>query len=194
MYYAALRPEEVIALRKSNVVSLPEQDEEWGEFLLTDSQSRSGSKWSDDGVSIRPRRALKHRAEAETRSVPIHPELVKLLRDHLAEFGYGPGGRISSLPRGGVVTNTAYLVIFHKARVKAFTEAEADSLAAQRPYDLRHACVSTWLNATGDPAQVAEWAGHSVNVLMQVYAKCVSGRQEANKQRIFDATRALKAA
>jgi integrase len=192
MYYAALRPEEVTALRKSNIISLPEQDEEWGEFLLTDSQSRSGSKWSNDG-SIRPRRELKHRGEGETRTVPIHPDLVKLLRAHLAEFDYGPGGRIFSLPRGGVVTNTAYLVIFHKARIKAFTEAEAESLVAQRPYDLRHACVSTWLNATGDPAQVAEWAGHSVNVLMQVYAKCVSGRQEANKRRIYDATRPLKA-
>ena len=61
-------------------------------------------------------------------------------------------------------------VIFHNARAAAFTVAEAESLAAQRPYDLRHAAVSTWLNATGDPAQVAEWAGHTVNVLLQVYA------------------------
>ena len=112
--------------------------------------------------------------------MPIHPDLVKLLREHIAEFGYGPCGRIFSLPRGGTVTNSAYLVIFHLARSAAFTEAEAESLAARRPYDLRHACVSTWLNATGDPPQVAEWAGHSVNVLMQVYAKCISGRQEAN--------------
>jgi integrase len=123
--------------------------------------------------------------------VPIHPDLVKLLREHLAEFGTGPGGRIFSLPRGGVVTSTAYLVIFHNARAAAFTEAEAGSLVAQRPYDLRHAAVSTWLNATGDPAQVAEWAGHTVNVLLQVYAKCISGRQEANKRRIFDATRSI---
>jgi integrase len=159
---------------------------------LTDSQSRSGSRWSDDG-SIRPRRELKHRAEGETRTVPIHPDLVKLLRDHLAEFGTGPGGRIFSLPRGGVVTSTAYLVIFHKARTAAFTEAEAASLVAQRPYDLRHAAVSTWLNATGDPAQVAEWAGHTVDVLLRVYAKCIAGRQEAAKRRIYDATRPLKA-
>jgi integrase len=192
LYYAALRPEEATALRKSNIVSLPEQDEEWGEFVLTDSQSRSGSRWSDDG-SIRPRRELKHRAEGETRTVPIHPDLVKLLRDHLAEFGTGPGGRIFSLPRGGVVTSTAYLVIFHKARTGAFTEAEATSLVAQRPYDLRHAAVSTWLNATGDPAQVAEWAGHTVDVLLRVYAKCIAGRQEAAKRRIYDATRPLKA-
>lgn len=164
---------------------------EWGEFLLTDSQARSGSRWSDDGKSVRPRRELKHRAEGETRTVPIHPDLVKLLRAHLAEFGSGPGGHIFSLPRGRVVTSTAYLVIFHNARAAAFTEAEAESLVAQRPYDLRHAAVSTWLNATGDPAQVAEWAGHSVNVLMQVYAKCISGRQEAAKRRIYDATRPL---
>jgi integrase len=192
MYYAALRPEEAIALGKANIISLPEQDEEWGEFLLTGSQTRSGSRWSDDG-SVRPRRELKHRAVGETRTVPIHPDLVKLLRDHIAEFGYGPGGRLFSLPRGGVITSTAYLVIFHKARKAAFTEAEAESLAAQRPYDLRHACVSTWLNATGDPAQVAEWAGHTVDVLLRVYAKCISGRQEAAKRRIFDATRPLRA-
>lgn len=192
LYYAALRPEEAIALRSASIASLPAQDDEWGEFILTDSQTRSGSRWSDDG-SVRPRRELKHRAQGETRTVPIHPDLVKLLRDHLAEFGTGPGGRIFSLPRGGVITSTAYLVIFHKARQAAFTEAEAESLAAQRPYDLRHAAVSTWLNATGDPAQVAEWAGHTVDVLLRVYAKCISGRQEAAKRRILDATRPLKA-
>jgi integrase len=124
--------------------------------------------------------------------VPIHPDLVKLLRDHLAEFGTGPGGRIFNLPRGGVVTSTAYLVIFHMARAAAFTEAEAASLVAQRPYDLRHAAVSTWLNATGDPAQVAEWAGHTVDVLLRVYTKCIAGQQEAAKRRIYDATRPIK--
>jgi hypothetical protein len=30
-----------------------------------------------------------------------------------------------------------------------------------------------------------------VNVLMQVYVKCISGRQAANKRRISDATRPL---
>jgi len=76
---------------------------------------------------------------------------------------------------------------------RAFTEADAESLAARRPYDLRHAAVSTGLNATGDPDQVAEWAGHTVNVLLPVYAKCISGRQEAAKRRIYDATRPLRA-
>jgi hypothetical protein len=47
------------------------------------------------------------------------------------------------------------------------------------------------MSKAGDHAQVAEWAGHSVNVLMQTYAKCVSVQQEANKKRIVDATRPL---
>ena len=49
------------------------------------------------------------------------------------------------------------------ARQAALAEHEAASTMAARPYDLRHACVTGWLNATGDPAQVAAWAGHSVN-------------------------------
>ena len=188
MYYAALRPEEVADLRESNIASLSEIDgESWGEFTLTNSQPRSGSNWTDDG-SIRQRRELKHRAKEETRTVPIHPELVKLLRDHLAEFGPGPGGRVFTLATGKIVTDRAYLKVFHEARTAAFTEAEAASLIARRPYDLRHAAVSTWLKATADPAQVAEWAGHTVDVLMRVYAKCVAGQQDEAKRRILVAT------
>jgi integrase len=73
-------------------------------------------------------------------------------------------------------------------RTAAFTEAEAASLSARRPYDLRHAAVSTWLKATSDPAQVAEWAGHTVDMLMRVYAKCVAGQQDEAKRRILEAT------
>ena len=43
--------------------------------------------------------------------------------------------------------------------------------------DLRHACVSTWLNAGVPPVQVAEWAGHSVAVLLTVYAKSIVGQE-----------------
>jgi hypothetical protein len=47
--------------------------------------------------------------------------------------------------------------------------------------------VSTWLNAGVDPTQVAAWAGHSVQVLLQVYAKCIAGRDEIARRRIEDA-------
>jgi len=44
--------------------------------------------------------------------------------------------------------------------------------------------VSLWLNAGVPPTQVAEWAGHSVNVLLRVYAKCVYGQDEIARRRI----------
>lgn len=91
-------------------------------------------------------------------------------------------------PRGGIFKDRAYLKIFHKARAAAFTPAESESLLAWRPYDLRHAAVSTWLNAGVPAPQVADWAGHSVDVLLRVYAKCISGQQAEAKRRIEEAT------
>jgi len=36
-------------------------------------------------------------------------------------------------------------------------------------------------------APVAEWAGHSVHVLLKVYAKCIDGLDEAARRRIAEA-------
>ena len=55
--------------------------------------------------------------------------------------------------------------------------------------DLRHTCLSTWLNAGVPPAQVAEWAGHGVDVLLKVYAKCLDGQEAAAQARIEAALR-----
>lgn len=35
--------------------------------------------------------------------------------------------------------------------------------------------------------QVAEWAGHSVEVLLKVYAKCLDGQDEIAKRRVQEA-------
>ena len=189
MYYAALRPEEVVDLRRDNLASLPAHG--WGELILTHSEPRSGTHWTNDRQA-RQRRELKHRAPGEIRTVPVHPELVAFLTDHLAKFRPGPGGRIFTGPRGGIFNDRAYLRIFHQARAAAFGPAETASLLARRPYDLRHAAVSTWLNAGVPAPQVAEWAGHSVGVLLRVYSKCITGQQEDAKRRIEAATMPAK--
>jgi site-specific recombinase XerD len=186
MYYAALRPEEAVELRPENLASLP--DHGWGELILTNSEPRSGTWWTDSG-SARQRRELKHRPRGETRPVPIHPDLVALLREHLKKYQPGPDGRIFTGLRGGIFNDRAYLKVFHQARATAFSGQEAASLLARRPYDLRHAAVSTWLNAGVPAPQVAEWAGHSVDVLLRVYAKCISGQQAEAQRRIEEATR-----
>lgn len=66
----------------------------------------------------------------------------------------------------------------------ALTPVQQRSPLAHRPYDLRHAAVSLWLNAGVPAPQVAEWAGHSVAVLLKVYAKCIDGQDQAAKRRI----------
>ena len=77
-----------------------------------------------------------------------------------------------------------YTRVSRQARKAALTEAQQRSPLAKVPYHLRHAAVSLWLNAGVPATQVAEWAGHSVHVLLKVYAKCIDGQDEAARRRI----------
>jgi hypothetical protein len=47
----------------------------------------------------------------------------------------------------------------------------------------------TRLNAGVPTTQVVEWAGHSVEVLLRIYAKCIVGQDETAKRRIAEALR-----
>ena len=58
---------------------------------------------------------------------------------------------------------------------------------ARRPYDLRHAAVSLWLNSGVPATEVARRAGHSVAVLLKVYAHCIDGQDGTVNKRIADA-------
>jgi len=194
MYYAALRPGEVLHLRQQDCAlpTLPEAG--WGELVLTGSTQYTGSTWGDNGKGLEDR-ALKHRASRSTRRVPVCPELVRILRHHLDTFTCGLDGRLFVTRTGvgrhpvaggfaGPVSGSSYGGTWRKARVAAMTTAEAASPLARRPYDLRHACVSLWLNAGVPATQVAEWAGHSVAVLLRVYAKCIAGQEDSARQRV----------
>ncbi|MGI8446691.1 MAG: hypothetical protein ACR2MP_05800, partial [Streptosporangiaceae bacterium] len=69
----------------------------------------------------------------------------------------------------------------------AFTPAHQASPPARRPDDLRHAAVSRGRNAGVPATEVARRAGHSVAVLLKVYAHCIDGQADAANQRITDA-------
>ncbi|MDP9864869.1 MULTISPECIES: hypothetical protein [Streptosporangium] len=58
---------------------------------------------------------------------------------------------------------------------------------AAQPYDLRHAAVSLWLNVGVPATEVAKRAGHSVDVLLRVYAKCMGGQQDLINGKINNA-------
>ena len=186
MYYAGLRPSEAVDLRRANL-DLPAGDG-WGTLYLRRSAPAVGRAWTDSGTR-RERRQLKHRAAGEVRPVPCPPPLTNLLHAHIAQFGLGADGRLFRGEAGGDLSESVYGRVWEAARHAALTEAEAASLLAKRPYDLRHACLSTWLNAGVDPTQVAEWAGNSVAVLLRVYAKCIAGRDQVARKRIEDALR-----
>ncbi|MGE5292084.1 MAG: hypothetical protein ACM3ML_33850 [Micromonosporaceae bacterium] len=124
-----------------------------------------------------------------SKSGEIHLSVVRLLRDHLKQFGTARDGRLFSGVRGGELATITYRRAWAKARRVTLTVAEQALSLARRPYDLRHACLSTWLNGGVYPTQVAEWAGHSVDVLLRIYAKCIAGQDELAKRRISEALR-----
>jgi integrase len=183
LYYAALRPSEAVMLRESDLY-LPAKG--WGRIVLTASASRAGTAWTDHGTS-RQERGLKHRADNETRTIPIPPELVRLLRAHIRRYGTTPDGRIFQTTRGGIIQDSAYSAVWAEARKAALTEAQYRSPLGRRPYDLRHAAVSLWLNSGVPATEVARRAGHGVAVLLKIYAHCIDGQADAANQRITDA-------
>lgn len=184
MYFAAMRPSEVMHLREDEC-ELPEKG--WGILRLSGSTQHVGQEWSDSG-QMREDRELKHRAKTAIREVPACPELVAILRRHVETKRY-PGGRMFHAARGlpGPVTKSTYLRAWRGARLAALTPRQHRSPLAHRPYDLRHAAVSLWLNAGVPATQVALWAGHSVNVLLKVYASCIYGQDDAARKRVEDA-------
>ncbi|GAA4233948.1 hypothetical protein GCM10022254_37640 [Actinomadura meridiana] len=97
--------------------------------------------WS--GFEERP--SVHRGGTRDIRVVP--PVLVQILREHLAEFGTADDGRIFQTERGGVVGSTAYGDVWAATRALAFTPEQVASPLVRRPYDLRHAGVSLWLNS-----------------------------------------------
>jgi integrase len=183
IYYAGLRPEEAADLRLKNC-TLPESG--WGLIVLEKARPQGTKRWTNSGETHESR-SLKHRAKKETREIPIPPALVAILRDHIKAYGTAEDGRLFRTSRGGSYSSSAYSYVWQEARALAFTEAQVNSPLAARPYDLRHAALSLWLNAGVPAAEVALRAGNSVEILNRVYAKCLDGQRETINGKINNA-------
>jgi hypothetical protein len=119
---------------------------------------------------------VRHRAVGEVRRVPCPPVLTAIIRRHVARFGLGPGGRLFAGERNKAELPVLTINrVWRQARAAVFTPAVDASPLAETPYDLRHAAVSTMLNAGISPTDVAEIAGQSPEVLWRNYAKCLDG-------------------
>lgn len=181
MYYAALRPAEANWLREQDC-KLPETG--WGELVLSGTASRSTSRYLGAGRTWEER-SLKKRAIGTVRVVPIPPQLVAILREHIDRFGTTPDGRLFRGQKlGEPISPAIYTDAWKRARLIGLSPEQAASPLARRPYDLRHAAVSTWLAAGVPVAEVAERAGHTVEVLLKVYARCLDGERATSNRRI----------
>ncbi|MFI6325521.1 tyrosine-type recombinase/integrase [Nonomuraea sp. NPDC050556] len=183
VYYAALRPEETADLREKNC-TLPEAG--WGLIVLEQARPQGTKRWTDSGQTHESRR-LKHRADRETREIPIPPVLVAILREHIETYGVAKDGRLFRSSTDGSYSSSAYSYVWQEARKLALTPAQVASSLAARPYDLRHAAVSLWLNAGVPATEVAMRAGHSVEVLLRVYARCMDGQHDHANGKINNA-------
>jgi integrase len=180
LYYAALRPEEAVALRLADC-HLPGSG--WGVLRLAAATPRTAAAWTSDGTGYE-QRGLKHRPDGSIRMVPAPPVLVVMLREHVTDYGTAPDGRLFRGTRGGPLSGSVYGHAWQSARTLALGPELAASGLARRPYDLRHAALSLWLNAGGDPAQIAARAGNSVAVLLTVYSHCIHGHDDLLNQQI----------
>lgn len=195
LYLAGLRPEEAVNLTWSDVTLPPmvwdddsgvwvepDEDDDWGEIRIREVAPDVGKRWTDSGHQ-RDRRQPKGRPVGEVRPVPCSPRLTKILRSHREQFGEGPDGLVFFGVRGRQLATCVYQDAWDAARAVALSEAQQRTSLAGRPYALRHACVSTWLNQSINPAQVAAWAGHSLDMLLKVYARCIDGHADADRRR-----------
>jgi integrase len=182
MYYGMLRPSEAVSLLQDDC-HLPASG--WGRLEFRKVNSAAGREWTDDG-EVHEARTPKGGPRNAVRRVPIPPELVRLLRQHIECFGVAPDGRLFRTYRGGIYQPSTLSQVLKKARPVAFTPAQVSSPLASRPYDFRHAGVSWRLNAGAPGPQVAEWAGHTVEVLYRVYAHCIDGDDDRWHKQMED--------
>ncbi|MFE7115392.1 tyrosine-type recombinase/integrase [Streptomyces sp. NPDC057654] len=182
MYYAGMRPAEAVA------VALPDchlPEEGWGLANLHRSRPTAGKKWTKTG-EVHDDRGLKNREPEEVRPIPLPPPLVAIWRYGIDTFGTADDGRLFFNERGGLVGSSTYSRVWAEAREFGLPPELVKSPLADRPYDLRHSALSTWLNAGADPTEVAERAGNTVEVLLARYAKCLHGRHVVANKRIED--------
>jgi integrase len=112
--------------------------------------------------------------------VPIPPDLVRLIRDHIERFGTGKDGRLFRSVNDNPISPSTY----SRTREIGLSPDQLDSVLLKRPYDLRHSGITVRLYAGVPAKQVAQWAGHSVEVLHRTYSQVLDGFDDTWFERI----------
>ena len=101
-----------------------------------------------------------------------------ILREHITQFGTGPDGRLFRSENGNPILQSTWWQVWQKVRARSLPAGQLATPLLRRPYDLRHSGITWRLSSDVPPAEVAAWAGNSVEVLMRVYARCMTGLED----------------
>jgi integrase len=108
------------------------------------------------------------------------------LKTHVELYAASDGWFFSNAA-GRPVTPTNYGPVWGRARSKLWPAGH--HLATVTVYDLRHAAATMMLRARVPPEEVARRLGHSVDVLMRVYAGVFADERERSNELIDKALR-----
>lgn len=186
MYRAGPRPEEIVALEVGDFIRAKNTGG-WGELILYEAAPETAARWTDDGTR-RQRRGLKGRARGENRRIPVHPILERKLAAYIADMQLKPRQRLFSGLRGGELAYSVLDKALKRAREDVLGSEQLASTLAKTLYDWRHLCLTNWLNRGIPPANVAQWAGNSVPVLLATYVNVIDNEKALRNllDRMYD--------
>jgi integrase len=176
---AGMRPSEAIGLRSSDLVP-PKTGR--GLARLTGATTSPGQRCSNNG-EVLEHKGLKQRPRDAVREVPLPPQLVERLRAHIDRWSPAHD-HVFTNSAGRQPTTTNYGPVWTRARAVVWQEPHP--LWSTKVYDLRHSAATMMLRAGVVPAEVARRLGHSVDVLMRVYAG-VFADERARSNALIDA-------
>jgi integrase len=161
VYYAGLRPSEVVMLRP-RALTLPATG--WGRLDVVEADI-----------------SFDEPGEPKTgpRSVPIPPVLVDMLRTWVEERGLGPDDLLFRTRTGGLPTRSNWSRAWQRALRRT-------GQAPLRVYDCRHAAATTWLKAGAPLGEVARRLGHSVETLVTTYVGALAEDESLANSRIAE--------
>lgn len=174
---AGMRPSEAVSLRGEDL-ELPRSG--WGLARLRGAVTEPGAQYTDSGERWEDK-GLKHRAVGSTREVPLPPKLVERCRRHL-DLLDDETGPLFLNARGRPMTASNYSEVWDRARTAVW--GDDPNLSSATLYDLRHAAATMMLRAGVLAAEVARRLGHSIDVLMRVYAGVLVDEQDRSNELI----------
>jgi integrase len=161
IYYAGLRPSEVVMLRP-RAIQLPTGG--WGSIDVVEADI-------DCDEPGEPKTG--------NRTEPIPPELAGLLRSWIDDRNIRPDELLFRTRTGRRPTPSNWGRALKRA-------CKAAGREPMRVYDCRHACATTWLGAGVPLGEAARWLGHSVETLVSIYVGALDG-DDAEAMRRIDA-------